>query len=71
MVIILKVDHFACTYNNYLCPYIVTTIKVTNFLFLSLIPSVQEDAEPGVVPFVRDESLRESGVRIHLHNLSR
>lgn len=34
-------------------------------------PSVQEDAEQGAVPFVRDESLREPGVRIHLHYLSR
>lgn len=39
--------------------------------FLSVVPAVQEDAEQGAVPFVRDESLREPGVRIHLHYLSR
>lgn len=38
---------------------------------LSALPSVQEDVEQGAVPFVRDESLREPSVRIHLHYLPR
>lgn len=44
--------------------------KVTHILFLYVLSSVQEDAEQGAVPFVRDESLREPGVRIHLHYVS-
>lgn len=40
-------------------------------IFCLLLFTVQEDVEQGAVPFVRDESLREPGVRIHFHYLSR
>lgn len=54
-----------------ICLYVATRLEITLSLFLSVLPSVQEDVEQGAVPFVRDESLREPGVRIHLHYLSR
>lgn len=54
------------------CIFVAIAIKLTHFLSPCVFPpSVQEDAEQGAVPFVRDESLREPGVRIHLHYLSR
>lgn len=55
---------------NQFCFKIVTIIENTHCFCLSSFP-VQEDVEQGAVPFVRDESLREPGVRIHLHYLFR
>lgn len=52
--------------------YFLFLCKSSRSLPVSVCPSlVQEDVEQGAVPFVRDESLREPGVRIHLHYLSR
>lgn len=77
MLIILKVYQSAClctslyfgNISNHLC--VATYIHATHFCLCLLSPSVQEDVEQGAVPFVRDESLREPSVRIHLHYLSR
>lgn len=71
--------------NNKCCCYVIVEMNpsawTTFWIFQQLVyllpisclilSSVQEDVEPGAVPFVRDESLREPGVRIHFHYLSR
>lgn len=69
--VILSEGLSVCSNISEICLYVATRLEITLSLFLSVLPSVQEDVEQGAVPFVRDESLREPGVRIHLHYLSR